>query len=214
MQGFEQPLRRSQSNSGKLPARFRRKEISIAGANVRSRRNAGAASQHHLPAHEFAVVLSQRSSQWSKARIAKISARSPLPAVAKKLRGVSRCQLRFSRNRLQPAAFQKISLNRSQRSRRLPLSFGRQPQSLPARVSIRLKQAHMRHRTISNLLQPPLATQRSNTPFAVRLAPIERCLPALLPHRIPPSGEPKLRPPVSIIGHKLGKLRACNQTRG
>jgi len=118
MQGFEQPLRRSQSNSGKLPARFRRKEISIAGANVRSRRNAGAASQHHLPAHEFAVVLSQRSSQWSKARIAKISARSPLPAVAKKLRGVFRCQLRYSRNRLQPAAFQKISLDRSQRTRR------------------------------------------------------------------------------------------------
>src|ERR1700679_3105957 len=101
MQGFEQPLRRSQPNSGKLPACLRRKEISVAGANVGGGRDAGAASQHHLPAHEFAVIFPQRSSQRSKPRIAKVSARGPLPAIAKELRRMLRAQPRLSWNRLQ-----------------------------------------------------------------------------------------------------------------
>src|ERR1035438_7693037 len=51
----------SQSNPGELPACLRGEEVAVAGADVRRRRYARTAAQHHLPAHELAVVLSQRT---------------------------------------------------------------------------------------------------------------------------------------------------------
>src|SRR5580700_1890011 len=74
-----------QPDSGKLPARLWRKEIAVACANVPRRRDARSATQHHLPTHELAVVLAQRSVQRLKARIAKVGAARPHPAVAKVL---------------------------------------------------------------------------------------------------------------------------------
>src|SRR6478736_5797482 len=58
------------------------KEIAIGAANVRSRRDARAASQHHLPAHELAVVLTDGAGRGREAGIGKVGARRPLPNVS------------------------------------------------------------------------------------------------------------------------------------
>src|SRR5579864_2095311 len=75
----------SQPYPGKLPARFRRKKIAVGGANVRARRGARSATQDHLSAHELSVVFTQRAGTRLIAGISEISARGPLPDVAKEL---------------------------------------------------------------------------------------------------------------------------------
>src|SRR5258708_5800437 len=117
---LEMSLRSCQPNSRKLPARLRRKEVPVAGAYVSSRRHARASPQHHLAAHELAVVFAQRPSQRLKPRITQISARSPLPAIAKKLRWSLLSDTILSSDRLQPAALQQISGNRHCSRSRLP----------------------------------------------------------------------------------------------
>ena len=78
---------RRQPDAGKLPARLRRKEVAVAGADVPRRRDARSAAQNHLPAHELAVVLAQRAVQRTKARIAQVGAARPHPAIPVPLRG-------------------------------------------------------------------------------------------------------------------------------
>src|SRR5262245_50719964 len=72
-------------DSRKLPARFRGKEVTVGGADVRLRRNAGAAAEDHLATHELAVVLPQSSGCWLEPGIGKVSAGRPFPDVAKDL---------------------------------------------------------------------------------------------------------------------------------
>src|SRR5258708_18861322 len=74
-----------QPDPGKLPARFRREEISIGGPDVRLRSRTRASAQHHLIAHKFSVVLSQRAFCRLVSGIGKIRARGPLPYVAETL---------------------------------------------------------------------------------------------------------------------------------
>ena len=70
-----------QPDSGKLPSCLGRKKIAVGRANVPCRRDARSAAQHHLPAHEFAVVLAQRAVQRTESRIAQIGAARPHPTV-------------------------------------------------------------------------------------------------------------------------------------
>src|ERR1039458_8309738 len=76
----------SQSNPGELPACLRGEEVAVAGADSGPRRYARTAVQPHLPAHELAVVPSQRTVQRLEAGITQVSARRPLPAIPKQLR--------------------------------------------------------------------------------------------------------------------------------
>src|SRR4051812_9327937 len=75
----------SQPYAGELPARLRGKEVAIGSANMRTRGGAGAAAQHHLSAHEFAVVFTQCAGRGPVSRIRQIGAGGPLPEVAKHL---------------------------------------------------------------------------------------------------------------------------------
>src|SRR5271156_2566447 len=74
-----------QPNAAKLPPRGRREEISVRAPNMRCRRYYRTTPQHHLIAHEFAVVLAQRARQRGKTRIAQIGARRPLPHIPEHL---------------------------------------------------------------------------------------------------------------------------------
>src|SRR5260221_13486921 len=68
-----------QPDPGKLPARFRREEIAIGGPGVGKRSRTRASAQHHLIAHEFSVVLSQRALRRLVTGIRKIGARGSPP---------------------------------------------------------------------------------------------------------------------------------------
>src|ERR1700722_5103369 len=74
-----------QPNPRKLPPCLRSKEIPVARTDMPLRRDAASAPQHHLPAHELAVVLPQCPSQGLKPRIPQIGASRPFPAIAKHL---------------------------------------------------------------------------------------------------------------------------------
>ncbi len=50
-----------ETDAGELPAFFRLKKIAIGRADVIARSGAGTAAQHHLVAHELAVVLAERA---------------------------------------------------------------------------------------------------------------------------------------------------------
>src|SRR5512144_282634 len=75
-----------EAETGKLPARCRREEISVGRANVRARRDAGAATQYVLIAHEFSVVLADRAGGRTEARVRRVVALRPFPHIAEHLR--------------------------------------------------------------------------------------------------------------------------------
>src|ERR1700679_3899800 len=68
-----------QTNAGKLPAGRGREKITVARANVGGRSHHRTAAQHHLVAHELAVVLAEGAGERVEARIRKISADGALP---------------------------------------------------------------------------------------------------------------------------------------
>src|SRR5438477_5221433 len=74
-----------EAEPGKLPARFRWKEIAIARADVGLRRHTRTSAQHHLAAHEFSVIFAERTLERCESRIAEIRARCPFPTVAPNL---------------------------------------------------------------------------------------------------------------------------------
>src|SRR5689334_5842404 len=66
-----------QAKAGKLPACGSRKEIPVARPNVRAWRDSGPAAQHVLVAHEFAVVLADRTRRRPVARVRGVVALGP-----------------------------------------------------------------------------------------------------------------------------------------
>ena len=150
--------------------------------------NTRAAPQHHLPAHEFAVILAERSCQRSKSRIAKISARRPLPAIAKHLCRTIRN--RFQGYGFQMSGFQKIPGHELRCRRRLPFRLGCQPLAGPMSVGIRFEIADVGDGTARNLRQLSLSAQGTYHPISILFAPVEWRCPALRLHGLPPNGEP------------------------
>src|SRR5690606_16249607 len=122
--------------SAELPARRRRKEIAVAGAQMRGRRGARSASKNILVHHELAVVFSDGARSCAEARIRCIRARSPLPDIAEATRP--------SGAGMQPPALQKITLERLALRRNLPFRLGRQPRPGPARIGIGFEVADVR----------------------------------------------------------------------
>src|ERR1700678_1552564 len=68
-----------------LPTHMGWEKVAISGPNVRQRRGAGASAQHHLVAHEFAVVLTDRAGGRLEPGVGNVRARGPLPDVAEHL---------------------------------------------------------------------------------------------------------------------------------
>src|SRR4029079_13643834 len=71
----------SKAYSRKLPAGGRREEIAVGGAAVAPQIGAAAALQHHLPAHELAIIFAARTFGGFEARVGKVGAGGPLPDV-------------------------------------------------------------------------------------------------------------------------------------
>src|SRR5207245_7141315 len=74
-----------ESDSSKLPAFFRLKEIAIGAPDMTARRSTGTAAQNVLVAHELAVVFAERTQCRAVTGIRRVSAARPLPNVAKHL---------------------------------------------------------------------------------------------------------------------------------
>src|ERR1700722_9591200 len=98
------------------------------------RRCAGTAAQDHLPAHELAVVLAQRSLKRPKAGISQVSAPRPLPAIAEELRSA----LSLSGHGSQCAGIKQVAFDRCALHRRLPFELGGQATTSPANVRVSL----------------------------------------------------------------------------
>src|ERR1700739_1276951 len=180
-----------QSDSGKLPTRLRWKKIAITRANMCLWSRARASAQHHLSAHEFPVIFTQRSGQRLKSRITEIGARCPLPAVSPKLARVLTRILR--RGWRQPLRIQEIAMHRISFRCHFPLQLRWQPLAGPARVSVGFKVADMAHRRTLNFLQWNLAAEGGQRPALAFRVPVTRCAPAVLLHRIPSRRQPEFR---------------------
>src|SRR5882762_8502462 len=76
------------AQASELPALMRIEEIAIRCSHVPARRRAASASQHMLPRHELAVILTHGALGRPKSRIGKIGAGGPFPNVAEHLHQV------------------------------------------------------------------------------------------------------------------------------
>src|SRR5688500_9663000 len=72
----------SKPHPRELPARRRREEVAVGGAAVAARGGAAGALQHHLTAHELAIILADRALGGLEAGIGEEGAHRPLPDVA------------------------------------------------------------------------------------------------------------------------------------
>src|SRR5262249_32233602 len=72
----------SEPHAGKLPACLGGEEVPIRPPGVGARRDTRCAAEHHLVAHELAVVLAQRPDRRCVAGIGRVGAGGPLPYVA------------------------------------------------------------------------------------------------------------------------------------
>src|SRR4249919_4328641 len=74
----------SKAYSRELPARGGREKIAVAGARMASRGGAAGAFQHHLAAHELAVILAHGARLWLEAGVGQIGGLGPLPDIAER----------------------------------------------------------------------------------------------------------------------------------
>src|SRR5690242_20218827 len=91
-----------------LPPRMRGEEVAISRANVRWRGRTRTAAQHHLPAHEFAVVLTERAGIRPVSGIGEVRAARPLPDIAEQLLNGLRSLVQRRWQRMMSAASQKV----------------------------------------------------------------------------------------------------------
>src|SRR4051794_30502806 len=74
-----------EANAGELPALFRLEKIAVGPANVVERSRARAAAQHHLVAHELAIVFPKSARRRAVPGIRRVGAAGPFPNIAKHL---------------------------------------------------------------------------------------------------------------------------------
>src|SRR5690348_9627578 len=74
-----------QPDAHELPAYMGREEVTVGTSNVRLRGCARTATQDHLVAHEFAVVLADCSGRRPESGIRRVSTSCPLPQIAEHL---------------------------------------------------------------------------------------------------------------------------------
>src|SRR5579863_1248374 len=115
-----------------LPARMRRKKVTIARANVTGWSNARTPTQNKLVAHKLAVVFPDDSRLRLESRIGDVRARGPLPNITEDLlHSVTPGGLGMENIVFQHGAFYWHA-NRSH----LPFRFCRQALAPPARIGI------------------------------------------------------------------------------
>src|SRR6476660_977909 len=76
---------RREAYASEQPPAAGREEVAIRGADVGCRGDARTTAQHHLRAHELAVVFTDGAGRGAEARIRQIRARRPLPYVTEGL---------------------------------------------------------------------------------------------------------------------------------
>ena len=173
-----------------------------------SRRDARAAAQHELPAHELAVVFADRAFRRLEARIGRKrrcastptrrrrSDASPAVRLAQARAAGVLSSTKFPRSGSPSAACSHSN------------SVGRR-RAGPGRERVSLEVAHMRDRRRGiNRLR---AAQRHRPIAALALFPIKRRRPAFRLHRRPSRREPEQRRPIAAVGHELHPFRVGDE---
>src|SRR5690606_7287907 len=81
--------------------------------------------------------------------------------------------------------------------RQLQFCLGRQAYAGPARIGIGFIKTYMTNRLVE--VKRLHAGECHLPPFSLLLFPVQRGLPALLPHRVPAVGQPEFVTPVGIL---------------
>ena len=137
-----------QANAGKMPASRRREKISIGSPDMRGRRDHRTATQNHLVAHEFSVVLAQCAGDCAITGIAEVSTLGPLPHIAEHLRRTLRGGV-GQRLGMQFAAIEQVSGGRRKSLRGdFPLGFGGETLAGPVSKRVGFKVAHVADRRL------------------------------------------------------------------
>src|SRR5664280_3221392 len=175
-----------------------RKEVPIGRSNVRLRRRAGSAAQHHLIAHELAVVLANRSLGRLETGIGAVGAGRPFPNIAEHLRQRLR---RLNRARMQAPALQQISRHPARSRRNFPFEFSWESRSRPARKGVGLVIADMSNRFVQvewlhtlNGVMPPLA---------IALLPVQRSAQLIVTNAVPAVRKPQLGCAVAVVAYEF-----------
>ena len=171
------------SRASRIPEncqRLGREEIAVAGPDVAARRHAGAAAQHVLIAHEFAVVFSHRAAVRAEAGIGLVGAAGPLPGVAVELGGPDQPGRagagRVSRWPLSSMLACTPGLPSGWRRAADSHSDSRGNRTRPTGVGVGLEVAHVRDGRLQ--LQFLHAVQCEDLPVVALALPIERRAPA------------------------------------
>src|ERR1700722_11111545 len=107
-------------------------------------RNTGPAAQDHLTGHEFSVVFAQRARERLVARIGRVRAGRPFPAISKELAYT----IASSRCRMQSSQIQQIPGAWFLTGDELPFCLGRESASAPARKRVGFEKADVAYRRI------------------------------------------------------------------
>src|SRR5215469_8367740 len=161
-------LREPQPGEG--PTRRGRKEIPIGCPEMPGRGNGSAAAQHHLVAHELAVVFADGTPRSAKARIRDIRTSRPFPNIAEHLSQRAAGAPFVVGVGVKMAAVSEIPGYRYTFGCNLPLGFGRQPLADPFGVSVGLEKTDMANRF--GEVEPTQAAECKDRPDAVLTAPI------------------------------------------
>src|SRR5664279_4967321 len=189
-----------------------RKEVAIGRSNMRLRRRAGSAAQHHLVAHELAVVLANRSLGRLETGIGAVGAGRPFPNIAEHLRQRLRQRRRLHRARMQMTALQQISRYPARSRRNFPFEFSWESRSRPARKGVSLVIADMSNRFAQ--FQWLHAFDGVMPPLAIALLPVQRSAPLIVANPVPAVRKPQLGCAVTVVAHEFQILAVGHQPGG
>src|SRR4029453_16516909 len=192
----------SKAHPRELPARRRREEIAVRGAAVPARGGAAGAFQHHLPAHELAVIFANGAVGSPEAWVGQIGAGGPLPDIAEQ----SAARARDDRSGL----VELVAEPRGGRAGEiLPFGFGRQPRPGPAREGVSLIKRNVRNRR--SAVDFASAPQGEHGTIAT---PIVRRLDALTLHPVPAISQPQGWDAIATVGDELRPFAVADRSGG
>src|SRR5664280_2284043 len=189
-----------------------RKEVPIGRSNVRLRRRAGSAAQHHLIAHELAVVLADRSLGRLETGIGAVGAGRPFPNIAEHLRQRLRRLNRLNRARMQTPALETVSCHPARSRRNFPFEFSWESRSRPARKGVGLVIADMSNRFVQ--VEWLHAFDGVMPPLAISLLPVQRSAPLIVANTVPSIRKPQLGCAVTVVAHEFEILTVGHQPGG
>src|SRR5690606_10245618 len=196
-----------QTQAGELPAHGGVEEVAIGGAHVVFRRGATAATQHHLPGHELAVVLTQAAAQRPKAGVGPIGAGRPFPDIAVELLQAiaGSCS-----HRLQLAALDKIAPQWLVLRGDFPFFFAWQTRLRPSGKGLGLEITQVANRCMQ--IQLAWAAQGQLQPVVT--LPVQRRLPAGALDMVPTVRQPQGGAAITAIANELQVLAIAHRPAG